>query len=182
MVLNISTEPPPSQIAAAEVLSMVANLLHNAQRLIKLNKALALHRLLVIFLSSNPAHYVVMPCLDILERCLVTPGLESFQRSFENEGGFALLARTLASVWNAGIQEKVFNILLGPGEGGGGSSLHCAPIISAMMAALEALLQSAGEGEEPGSRPVSGRTRSGTITSIRSIAPMTTGMSAQSVH
>lgn len=149
---------------------MIAELCSNTQRLVKLNKALALHRLLVVFISSNSAYYVVVPCLEIFERCLFTPGLESFQRSFETEGGFALLARTLGPMWRSDIQDIAFRIMLGPDEGK--TILQCPSMLSTITSALETLLQGAGEVEEGASngRPGQGRTRSGTITSIRSVA------------
>lgn len=146
---------------------MIAELCSNTQRLVKLNKALALHRLLVVFISSNSAYYVVLPSLGILERCLTTPGLESFQRSFETEGGFALLARTLPAMWRTDLQESIFRILLGPGEGK--TALQCPPVLSTVTSALEQLYQNAGDTEETSSRPAHGRTRSGTLTSVRSI-------------
>lgn len=121
---------------------MLANILTNAKRLTKLNKAISLHRLLVIFLQSNPAPFVAIPCLDILASCLATPGLDSFQRQFEAEGGFALLAKTLAPIWNAHIQEIVFEMLFGP-TGPAAASLACPPAIASIMAALDTLLQSA---------------------------------------
>jgi hypothetical protein len=51
---------------------MFAEVAQDATRLIKLNKAIALHRLLVVFISSNPAYYVVIPSLEMLEQCLST--------------------------------------------------------------------------------------------------------------
>lgn len=119
---------------------MLAQFLTNPKRLVKLNKALALHRLLVIFLQSNPAPYVALPCLDILAMCLSTPGIESFQRQFESEGGFALLARTLAPLWSERVQTTVFGMIFGS-TGTAGSSLACIPAMAAPMAALDLLLQ-----------------------------------------
>jgi hypothetical protein len=86
-----------------------------------------------------------MPCVDILALCLSTPGLDSFQRNFEAEGGFALLAKTLPPIWNPHIQETVFGMLFGP-TGTAGASLACPPAIGTIMAALDALLQSAAGG------------------------------------
>ncbi|ORY31849.1 hypothetical protein BCR39DRAFT_525741 [Naematelia encephala] len=163
-----SDEPPPSQVAAASILAMMAELCHNKVRLVKLNKSIALHRLLVIFLSSNPAYYVVLPCLDILERCLTTPGLEGFQRSFEAEGGFALMARTIGPLWRTDVQAPIFRMMMGPAKES--HTLHCPNLLSSVLAALDFLLQAAGETDDTGARP-SGvtRTRSGTITSVHSI-------------
>jgi hypothetical protein len=123
----VPTEPTPAQYPAALILTMLAGLLTNAKRLTKLNKAVSLHRLLVIFLQSNPAPFVAMPCVDILALCLSTPGLDSFQRNFEAEGGFALLAKTLPPIWNPHIQETVFGMLFGP-TGTAGASLACPPV------------------------------------------------------
>lgn len=141
----VAAEPTPAQYPAALILTMLADLLTNAKRLTKLNKAISLHRLLVIFLQSNPAPFVTVPCVDILSLCLSTPGLDSFQRQFEAEGGFALLAKTLAPTWNAHIQEMVFGMLFGP-TGPAGASLACPPAIASVMAALDTLLQSASGG------------------------------------
>jgi hypothetical protein len=130
--------------------------------------------LLVILISSNSAYYVIVPCLDILDRCLSTPGLESFQRNFESEGGFALLARTLGPIWRDDIQALVMKMMVGV-DGAKGTSLACPTLVSSILAALDYLL-TAGE-DEAGARPPVGRTRSGTITSIRSVtmSPMVTG-------
>lgn len=163
----ISEDPPPSQKPAALILAMVAELSQSSSRLIKLHKSLALHRLLVVFISSNPAYYVVIPCLQILESCFVTPGLENFQRSFESEGGFALLARTLDPLWRSDIQALIFGIITGSEDN---KNLLCAPLVPCLFTALDSLLQAAGEGEDGGSRPSHGRTRSGTVTSFRSVA------------
>lgn len=124
---------------------MLADILTNSKRLTKLNKAISLHRLIVIFLQSNPAPFVAIPCLDILASCLSTPTLESFQRQFEAEGGFALLAKTLAPIWNTHIQDTVLGMLFGP-TGSAAASLACPPAIASLMAALESLLQSAAGG------------------------------------
>lgn len=128
---------------------MLAEILTSPKRLVKLNKAISLHRLLVIFLQSNPAPFVAVPCLDILALCLSTPGVDSFQRQFEGEGGFALLAKTLAPIWDAHILETVFTMLLGP-TGSAGASLACPPAIASVMAALDVLLQAANGGSAGG--------------------------------
>ena len=156
---------------------MVADLSQDPARLIKLTKSLALHRLLVVLITSNPSYYVIIPCLKILESCLVTSGIDNFLRGFETEGGFALLAKTLSSMWRSDIQALVFRIILG--QPGSRSSLLCPPLVSCLMAVLDSLFQSACEGDESGSRPMHGRTRSGTPTSIRSIvlSPVITGTS-----
>ncbi|WVQ84943.1 hypothetical protein IAT38_007106 [Cryptococcus sp. DSM 104549] len=167
--LTISNEPPPYQLPAALIISMIAELCHDPSRLVKLNRSVALHRLLVIFISSNSSYYVVLPCLDLLEYCMKTPGLESFQRSFESEGGFALLARTLPPLWRDDIQGAVVQMMVGekPGKG-----ILSPPMVACLLAALDYLLQLAGESEESGGRPQQQRTRSGTITSVRSMAGM----------
>lgn len=164
---QVSSEPHQSQAPAALILEKLAEFLKNNKRLVKLNKAIALHRLLVIFLQSNPAPYVAIPCLDILALCLSTPGVESFQRQFESEGGFALLARTLAPLWNDEIQATVFGMIFGS-TGTAASSIACPAAIAAPMAALELLLQaeceaSGGTGNDL-SRSI-GSLRSLTITS-----------------
>lgn len=165
-------EPPPSQAPAAYVLTMFAEVSQDAARLVKLNKAIALHRLLVVFISSNPAYYVVVPSLEMLEQCLSTSGLENFHRAFETEGGFALLAKTLPGIWRDDIQGYIFRMMLGKevSEDGKGN-VKCPGLISCILGALDMLLQQAGDDESSGSgRPPHGRTRSGTVTSIRSIA------------
>ncbi|GMK59712.1 hypothetical protein CspeluHIS016_0803180 [Cutaneotrichosporon spelunceum] len=141
----IRTEPTSAQYPAVLILTMLVDILKNPKRLTKLNKAVSLHRLLVIFLQSNPAAFVVEPCTDILALCLGTPGHDSFQRHFETEGGFALLAKTLAPIWSAHIQDTVFSMLFGP-TGTAGASLACPPAIASVMAALDTLLQSASGG------------------------------------
>ncbi|ORX37124.1 hypothetical protein BD324DRAFT_427167 [Kockovaella imperatae] len=163
----ITSEPPASQAPAAQILSMIAGLTHNGPRLVKLNRSIALHRLLVIFISSNSAPYVIIPCLDILERCILTSGLESFQRSFEAEGGFALLARTLGPVWTGDIQARVLRMLTGPSSSDG-KTLLCPTLISAVLSALDCLLQTGDDPFKP--------SRRGSMSSIRSVSmtPMAT--------
>ncbi|WVR06613.1 hypothetical protein IAU60_003645 [Kwoniella sp. DSM 27419] len=173
-----SSEPPPFQVPAALVLNLVATICTDQSRILKLNKSLALHRLLVIFLSSNSAYYVVIPCLQLLELCLTTSGLESFNRSFEAEGGFALLARTIGPIWRQDIQKEVVKIMLGKEPDG--KHVVCPSMVTCLLAGLDSLLQQAGEADEPGfapSLPMPGRRRSGTLTSIRSmgLSPLITG-------
>lgn len=167
-------EIPPSQLPASLVLRAIADLVEDNQRLIKLNRAIALHRLLVIFISSNSAYYVIIPCLQILKQCLTTPGLESFQRSFEGEGGFALLGRTLGPIWRNDIHDLVFDMLINPEQRDG--PLVSSAMVPVVTAALESLLSAVGDGEEI-TRPTHGRSRSGTGTSIRNIAitPLVSG-------
>lgn len=160
-----TAEPTAAQLPAALILEMMAELLTSPKRLTKLNKAVSLHRLIVVFLQSNPAPFVAIPCLDILKLCLSTPGLESFQRSFETEGGFALLARTLAPIWQDHIQETVFAIVLGK-DGTQGSALACPPAIASLTTALETLLQTANEAAD-GARS---STLSKSVGSVRSLA------------
>ncbi|EIW67561.1 hypothetical protein TREMEDRAFT_33244 [Tremella mesenterica DSM 1558] len=167
--LDPSIEPLPSQQAPSLILNMMAQLLHTPQRLIKLNKSIALHRLLVVFISSNSTYYVIIPCLDILEKSMTTKGMETFQRSFESEGGFALLARTLPSIWRKDIQEYVLRMMLGPEDNREGKNvLACPQLLSCVMSTLEILLQVGGEEDSP-TRPMNSRTRSGTVTSLRSV-------------
>ncbi|WRT68074.1 uncharacterized protein IL334_005049 [Kwoniella shivajii] len=164
--LNPASEPPPYQVPAALILSMVDTLCSDKSRLKKLNKSLALHRLLVIFLSSNSSYYVVIPCLELLEKCITTSGADNFQRSFESEGGFALLATTLAPIWRSDIQTMVIRIMLSEGESGKLQSPHMA---TCLLTALDYLLQQAGDSEEPGFVPsFQGRRKS--MTSIRSFS------------
>ena len=162
-------EPSPAQLPAALILKMIAELSQDRTRLMKLNRSVALHRLLVIFLSSNSTYFVVVPCLEILHSCLTTSGMDNAQKSFESEGGFALLGNTLAPIWNGDIQTLVVKMIVGDGER---SSLLCSPLVACLLAALDALLQQATEGDEGGSgsasRPNQMRTRSGTVTSLRS--------------
>lgn len=162
------SEAPPAQSAASLILAMIADLSHHKPRLLKLNKALALQRLLVIFISSNSAYYVILPCLDILERCLVTPGMENFQRSFEAEGGFALLARTLGPMWRADVQAAVFRMLVGTQADRSG--LQCSPLLSSVLSGLDSLLQVTSESEDTPSRLTFGRTKSDALMSARSAA------------
>lgn len=160
---SANNEPPPSQAPAAQILDMIARLSHNGQRLVKLTRSIALHRLLVIFISSNSAPYVITPCLDILERCLLTSGLESFQRSFEAEGGFALLARTLGAVWTSDMQARILRMLTGPGSADG-KTLQCPALVSTLLSALDCLLQVGQISDDP-FRP----SRRGSISSMRSV-------------
>ncbi|WVQ96281.1 hypothetical protein IAU59_003385 [Kwoniella sp. CBS 9459] len=184
--LNPSNEPPPYQVPAALILNMIASLCADKSRIIKVNRSLALHRLLVIFLSSNSAYYVVVPCLELLERCMITPGLESFHRSFESEGGFALLANTLAPIWRSDVQASVVRIMLGPEKDKEkeAKSLQSPAMVTCLLAALDTLLQQAGEADEPGFMPsLQGRRRSSTITSLKAAAtlsPIVTGSESSS--
>ncbi|WOO83333.1 Beige 1 [Vanrija pseudolonga] len=160
-----TAEPTAAQLPAALILQMMAELLTAPKRLTKLNKAVSLHRLIVVLLQSNPAPFVAIPCLDILKLCLSTPGLESFQRSFETEGGFALLARTLAPIWQDHIQETVFAIVLGK-DGMQGSALACPPAIASLTTALETLLQTANEAADGARSSTLGKS----VGSVRSLA------------
>lgn len=170
--LITTAQPTQSQLPASLILDMMADVLHNQKRLVKLNKSLSLHRLLVVFLQSNPAPFVAYPCLDILAHCLSTPGLESFQRSFESEGGFALLAKVLAPIWNDAVQETIFRMVFGD-TGPAGASLACPPAMQSLMTALDALLQAATDTAGGGM----GNSMSRSIGSIRSLA-MTTPLTA----
>jgi hypothetical protein len=168
----LPNDPPPLQVSAAQILAMISELSSQPSRLQKLNKSLALHRLLIIFISSNSAFYVIVPCLEILQNCLITPGLEAFQRNFEAEGGFALLARTLGSCWRDDVQKLVFEMMLGPKtaeDGKESTTLACGQLVSTVLAALDWLLQASAEGGDEVRPALTGRTRSGTITSIRSV-------------
>ena len=147
------------------ILKMVSELLHNPARLVKLNKTVAFHRLLVIFIASNSAYYVILPCLDMLERCMTTTGVDGFLRSFESEGGFALLSQVLPSIWRHDIQAYILRMFLGKDEGK--HNLACPQLLTCLLTSLDVLLQSGGD--EEGFRPTPGRTRSGTITSVRSV-------------
>lgn len=167
-VTSPSAEAPPSRLPAALTLAMMAEISADSLRLVKLNRTVALHRLLVIFISSNSGYYVVLPCLDILHNCLSTPGLESFERSFEGEGGFALLARTLAPIWRDDIRVRVMRMIAGP-DGDASSGLQCSSMVSSLFAALEALLQTATEAEPEANSPTPRRRRSSTIGSLRSL-------------
>jgi hypothetical protein len=170
MGLSSMTEAPTPQLAGSMILASLVELLKDETRLVKLNRAIALHRLLVIFISSNSAYYVVIPCLQILQLCLSTPGLESFQRSFEGEGGFALLARTLGSIWREDVQQLVWKMMVD--DDSDKSALACSSLVPTVTAAIEYLLSTALEGDDgkQSPAPAIGRTRSGTVTSIRSIA------------
>ena len=168
----LPNDPPPLQLPAAQILAMISELSSHPSRLQKLNKSLALHRLLIIFVSSNSAFYVIVPCLEILRNCLSTPGLEAFQRNFEAEGGFALLAGTLGSCWRDDVQKLVFETMLGTKaaeDGKESTTLACGQLVSTILAALDWLLQASAEGGDEVRPAMAGRTRSGTITSVRSI-------------
>nr|XP_019045287.1 hypothetical protein I302_05676 [Kwoniella bestiolae CBS 10118]OCF24217.1 hypothetical protein I302_05676 [Kwoniella bestiolae CBS 10118] len=168
--LNPTNEPPPYQVPAALILNMIASLCADKARLKKLNKSLALHRLLVIFISSNSSYFVVIPCLEILERC-TTSSSDSFQRSFENEGGFALLATTLAPIWRNDIQTVVVRMMLG--EDKNTKTLQSPHMATCLLAALDHLLQQAGESDDAGYIPsLQGRRRS--VASIRSMSYLPT--------
>jgi hypothetical protein len=160
------TDPPPAQMAASLILASLAEMLKDESRLIKLNRTIALHRLLVIFISSNSAYYVVVPCLEILKLCINTAGLESFQRSFEGEGGFALLGRTLGPIWRDDIQELVWATMVE--QDSDKSALQCVALVPTVAAAIESLLVGATETDE--GRPSVGRRRSSTVTSLRAIS------------
>jgi hypothetical protein len=155
--------PTSAQYAPSLVFAMIADVIKTPARLIKTNKVLSLHRLLVIFLTNNPALFTIEPCLAILESCLPTTIGDSFLRHFEAEGGFALLARVLPLVWTPSIQSAVFRLLMGP-QPEQATSLRCAPILSCLIATIERLLQAATDAEDSSSRPPS-RPRSSTATS-----------------
>ncbi|WWC96475.1 hypothetical protein V866_003343 [Kwoniella sp. B9012] len=168
--LNPTNEPPPYQVPAALILNMIASLCADKARLKKLNKSVALHRLLVIFISSNASYYVVIPCLEILERCTSATSSSSsdqFQRAFENEGGFALLATTLGPIWRSDIQTMVIRMMLG--EDRNTKSLQSPHMATCVLAALDSMLQQVGESDDAGYIPsLQGRRRS--VASIRSMS------------
>nr|XP_018262052.1 uncharacterized protein I303_05067 [Kwoniella dejecticola CBS 10117]OBR84210.1 hypothetical protein I303_05067 [Kwoniella dejecticola CBS 10117] len=169
---NPTSEPPPYQVPAALILNMISSLCADKARLKKLNKSLALHRLLVIFISSNSSYYVVKPCLEILEHCTVLSSSDSFSRSFENEGGFALLATTLAPIWRSDIQQIVVRTMVGEQAKETGKdikTLQSPHMATCLLAALDTLLQQAGDSDEPGYIPtLQGRRKS--VASIRSVS------------
>lgn len=161
-------QPSTAQYAPSLVFSMVAEVIKTPARLIKTNKVLSLHRLLVIFLTNNPALFTIEPCLAILEACLTTTIGDSFSRHFETEGGFALLARVLPLVWTPSVQATVFGLLMGP-HPEQATSLHCAPILSCLIATIERLLQLATEPDDGSSQLPTTRKRSSTVSSVRSL-------------
>nr|XP_019013052.1 uncharacterized protein I206_02549 [Kwoniella pini CBS 10737]OCF51833.1 hypothetical protein I206_02549 [Kwoniella pini CBS 10737] len=169
LTLNPINEPPPYQIPAALTLNMISSLCADKTRLKKLNKSLALHRLLVIFISSNSSYYVVKPCLEILEHCTILSSSDSFSRSFENEGGFALLATSLAPIWTSDIQELVVRTMIGEHTKDKDiKTLQSPHMVTCLLAALDNLLQQAGDNDDAGYIPtLQGRRKS--VASIRSI-------------
>nr|ODN91829.1 hypothetical protein L203_01081 [Cryptococcus depauperatus CBS 7841] len=160
---TISGEPPTYQLPAVLILRKISQLCHSSSRLVKLIRSIALHRLLIIFLSSNSSYYVVLPCLNLLEHCFNTSGLEHFQKSFESEGGFALLARILPPIWNSDIQNMSIRILLGNDPM---KKLHSSSMMATLLAALELLLQTAGNSEE-NRRPSTRAAMLGAVTSVK---------------
>jgi hypothetical protein len=169
-------DPPPSQYPGSLILAMVAELVNDNNRLVKLNRAIALHRILIILLSSNPAYYVVIPALDILERSMTALNMEQFSRSFEGEGGFALLASVLAPEWRADIQATIMRLMIGvPPDGKERPVLACPPLLSTVLAALDWLLQNHSQEDEFDVTPSPSRVKSSSAAPIRSISisPMT---------
>ncbi|ODN93441.1 hypothetical protein L198_05306 [Cryptococcus wingfieldii CBS 7118] len=159
--------PPPYQLPAALILTAVAELSQDSTRLHKLNRSVALHRLLVILLSSNISTYVVRPCLALLEQAMTTRGLETFSTSFESEGGFALLSRTLPASWDNDIQAVVTRMVLGDDPG---KKLRSPQMVGCLLSAMDWLLQAAGDSGESAERPSTIRARSGTGSSIHSLS------------
>jgi hypothetical protein len=96
--------PLQAQVPAAALLAAVAEILLEHSYMNKLQEALPLHRVLVIFLTSNPAGYVVDPCLRIMLESLNSNNGKSFATSFEDEGGFETLNKTVPNVWTTDIQ------------------------------------------------------------------------------
>ncbi|WVQ73417.1 hypothetical protein IAR50_002989 [Cryptococcus sp. DSM 104548] len=158
--------PPPYQLPAALILQAIAELSQDAVRLQKLNRCVALHRLLVILLSSNMSSYVVRPCLALLEQAMTTRGLETFSKSFESEGGFALLSRTLPLSWDDDVQAAVTRTVLGDDPI---KKLRSPQMGGCLLSAMDWLLQAVGETGESGERPAAIRARSGTGSSIKSL-------------
>jgi hypothetical protein len=186
------TTPPPAQAVPASVLAFVPEILQSPTHLGKLMTTLPLHRVLIIFLSSNPAIFVALPALEIVVLCLDSPNEDVFQRKFESEvsapkegwrciqahsiqafititpqGGFVLLARVLAAVWNSRTRELVFRGLLGP-EGPTDNANVRARMLPCVLAALEKLLQTACDVDEASSRPTAHRPRSATTSRLAS--------------
>lgn len=77
--------PPPAQELAATLLGQLPEILQAPTHLAKLMTTLPLHRVLIILLSNNPAIYVAIPCLEIVNLCLDSPNEDVFQRKFESE-------------------------------------------------------------------------------------------------
>ena len=50
------------------------------------------------------------------------------------------------------------------------SALLCPPLVATLLAALDYLLQATGDGDEPVARPGHSRSKSGTMSSIGSLA------------
>jgi len=100
----ISKIPTQSQASATILLRAVVDLCHQPDRLNKLQATLPVHRILMIFLSSNPAEFVVSPCFDLISTLLTSPSGGPFREKFESEGGTALLCQILPEIWGASIQ------------------------------------------------------------------------------
>lgn len=138
--------PPSTQLPAAETLKVLVEILNTPSNLSKLLSVLPLHRVLIILLANNGAAYVAKPCLDILLNCLKSPGGPAFERKFDQEGGYVLLARVLALIWDLDIQDKIFGHLLGSEPTADKLPGQC--LFPCLMAAFERLLQAATTNEE----------------------------------
>lgn len=158
MQSTLYSTPPSSQLAAAEALQVVRDVIQSPSHLTKLLSLLPLHRVLIILLSNNGSIYVAEPCLDILLICSRSSGGASFERRFDQEGGFALLARVLAQVWNGSIQKKVLDHVLG--SDATSEKLPGASLFPCLIAAIEKLLQAAFTNDDeppPSATPMSRR-------------------------
>jgi hypothetical protein len=98
--------PLQAQVPAAALLAAVAEIVLEDSYIKKLQDALPLHRVLVVFLTSNPAGYVVDPCLRMTLKLLSTETGNSFAASFETEGGFDILNNAVPNIWTSDIQKQ----------------------------------------------------------------------------
>jgi hypothetical protein len=100
----MAKSPTQSQAPATILLRAVVELCQQPDRMNKLQATLPVHRILMIFLSSNPAEFVVSPCFDLISTLLTSPSGGLFREKFESEGGIALLCQILPEIWNERIQ------------------------------------------------------------------------------
>lgn len=98
-------KPTLAHAAPAAVLRILPLLLQDQERLQKLLTVLPMHRIMVILITCNPADYVLLPCLQVISMSLNSQYGSTFQKRLEAEGGFVLLAKNLAPIWDREVED-----------------------------------------------------------------------------
>lgn len=146
MVPAAMTSPMQTQLPSALLLAAVADICASSEtHCAKLQSVLAVHQVLVVLLTCNPAAFVVGPCMSMVTTILTSSTGAQFRQKFEREGGFELLIKTTPPVWDLEIQKLIFKALEERQE----DEWVNEALFPCVTSALERLVQSAFEESAP---------------------------------